>query len=317
MQKSYEREIINKFPYPIASRFIRLRTRQCKKPGFPRLDRILNTAEIITRYLAIIVINECREQLETHSELQGTLPKGYISPLKRPSWGHWISFIREGLRWLQPLGIELTMPEIHDFWFNHKLKPTPAAIALDSLVNMRNKSIGHNFQGLQEDEYDYLCTETWDKLTLVLESLDFLLGYKLRFIHRVEVTNIRRKDTVFIHEYSSAIGCMDDFEADDEHLSKLMETEATLLLNSNTRKYLNLEPLLVYENTAGSAPDIFFFCDMDSPQKAHYEACKHGGSFDLNKNEEKASKNSKERKARMVDELIHLMRLFSGEEVTA
>lgn len=312
MQKRFEREIISSFPYPIASRFIRLRTRQCKKPSYARLNHIFGTAEIITRYLAVIVISECRAQLESNSDLEGRFLREFIIPIKRPSWGHWIAFIREGLRWLLQLQVELTVPELHDFWFNHRLKPTKAATLLSELVSMRNEEIGHNFQGLQESEYESLCDETWYKLSVVLEALDFLPDYELRFIHRIEVSNIRRQPTVFIHEYSSAIGCIDDFEAgDDDEQGQLLETEATLLLNPETRRYLNLEPFLIYENIIGRAPDIFFYIGMTMPEKAQYEACKHGGKFNLNEIDPKSS--GEQHKVRMIDELQHFITLFSRE----
>ena len=315
MQKRYEREIISNFPYPIASRFTRLRTRQCKNAGYARLDNIFGTAEVITRYLALIVISECREQLETHPELIGQFPFPFAEQIQRPSWGQWVGFIREGLRWLHQQQVDLVMPELHDFWFNAKLKPTANAIALDALVSMRNEKTGHNFQGLRESEYEPLCTDTWEKLSTVLEALSFLMDYELRFIDRIEVSNIRRQPTVFIHEYSTAIGCMDDFEACDECDKKFMETEATLLLNPDTRRYINLEPFIVYNNTAGKAPDVFFYSGMDSPSNAKYVACKHGGEFKLN--QDIKSTQGKKQLERMADELQHLISIFSTEKEVA
>ena len=317
MQKCYERKIISSFPYPIATRFTRLRTRQCKNAGYARLDNIFGTAEVITRYLALIVIAECRAQLETHPELKDKFPLPFAQQIKRPSWGQWVGFIREGLRWLHQQQVDLVMPELHDFWFNSTLKPTTNATALESLVSMRNEKTGHNFQGLRENEYEPLCADTWEKLSTVLESLGFLFDYELRFIDRIEVSNIRRHPTVFIHEYSTAIGGIDDFEACDERLDTFMETEATLLLNPNTRRYINLEPLMVYNKTAGKAPDVFFYSGMDKPDTAKYEACKHGGDFKLNKNIN--SEQGRKHLERMAEELQHLIDLFTTktEEVTA
>lgn len=309
MQKQYERKIMNSFPYPIASRFTRLRTKQCRNAGYDRLSHIFGTAEVITRYLAIIVISECHKYLEKNDKLEGVTPPTFAEHIKRPSWGHWLGFIRNGLKWLHQQQVELTMPELHDFWFNTRQKPTMAANALNSLISIRNRKSAHNLKGLRENEYEPLCAETWENLSLVLEALSFLSDYELRFIHKIEVNNVRRRPTTFIHEYSSGIGCMDDFEADDECKSKFMESESTLLLSPKTHRYLNLEPLMIYENTSGKAPDIFFYEGMDKPEKAHYSACKHGGKFSLNDSD--TNTKGRQRRERVAEELQYLLDLFS------
>lgn len=308
MEKRYEREIIDNFPYPIAACFTRLRTRQCKQPSYERLNHIFITAERISRYLASIVISECRAHMEIHAELVGQCPLLFVEHIKNPSWGNWVRFIREGLIWLHQQQVDLIMPELHDFWFNAGLKPTKAVHALDVLVNIRNDNTAHHLSGLHDNEYPPLCEDTWEKLTIILEALAFLPHYELRFMHKIAVHNIRRRPLVYLHEYSSARGANDDFEADDESKSNLLESEATFLVDPQTRRYLNLEPLMVYEEDAGIAADVFFYKKMSRPENARYAACKKGGKFSLKK---KNSRQNTQRREYMIEEWQHLLNLFS------
>lgn len=311
MDKDYEREIIDNFPYPIATCFTRLRTPKYRNAGSERLKHILITAERVSRYLALIVISECREHMEAHSELMGSCPLPFVKEIKSPSLGCWVGFGREGLRWLHQQQVDLVMPELHDFWFTARLKPTPAAKALNELVEIRNKTQGHDFSGLDEKEYQGFCKKAWGKLTIVLEVLAFLPRYELRFMHKIVVHHLRRQPITYLHDYSTGGGANDYFEGDEENRVKPMESEATLLLNPQTRRYLNLEPLMIFESMAGDAEDVFFFDTMNHPENAQYVACKHGGKFSLNK---KYSKQDAQRREHLVAELQHLLDLFSPSD---
>lgn len=231
MEKDYKREVINNFPYPIASCFTRLHTPKYRNVGYKRLKHIFTIAERISRYLASIVISECREHMEAHPELTGQCPISLTQHIKRPSWGHWVHFGRDGLKWLYQQQADIVIPELYGFWFNENVKPkTPAAKALTELVRIRNKKLGHTFNDLSDREYQELCEETWEKLKIILEALAFLPQYELRFMHKIVVRHFRKQPITYLHDYSTGYGAHDDFEGDEEHQAKPMESEAALLL---------------------------------------------------------------------------------------
>jgi hypothetical protein len=75
-------------------------------------------------------------------------------------------------------------------------------------------------------------------------------------------------------------------------------------MNVESRRHLNLDPLLIYESSAGKAPDLFFYNGLKKPDVAEYAACNHGGHF--------LSLES-ERAAELSEELENLVVLFSSK----
>lgn len=127
-------EIIKTYPYPIASIFSRLGTVECLDPGDRRLNCILDTAEAVSRFLCALVLCLCRDQGEKHSE-PAPLNADFLQNFKRPSWGHWMEFSRDGLKWLaqrkaqDPLALQLA-----GFFFEPIPKESPAIQALGRLL---------------------------------------------------------------------------------------------------------------------------------------------------------------------------------------
>lgn len=279
MQRRYIKRITHEFPYPIVTHFIKLRTDECLEAGSLRLEYLLKTSEAITRYLGIIVISECRELAEQHPEWICDFPLPLAQQIKRPAWGTWLGFIREGLRWLQQHNAALLMPELHDFYFTGKLKPTPAAKAMEQALVLRNALSHHKIEAMLQHEFVALCDEIYALLTTVLEALEFLVDYPLSFVNQIEVQKNRTQDANFYHRFKSIMGESEEFYGERDNLDFYMDTKATVLLNPDSKKFLNLDPLLVYEEAAGKAKDVFFYNGMSSPTTAHYIACKHGKAF--------------------------------------
>jgi hypothetical protein len=305
MKERYVREIIAGFPYPIVANFIKLGTDECLDHGPLRLQYILSTAEAISRFLGIVTLCECRELLE---DRQAKLPSSLVTDFHKrfgaPSWGSWIHFTREGLKWLMSSEVKLTMPEVTSFYFKKPPAESRAAVALGRLLTIRNELSHQKLSAMHGQEFSILCEETYPLLEEVLESLGFLLDYELAFISQIEVDRKRKRPPTFLHRLSKLIGDSLAFRGDRKALNEYMDSSAILLLNTEDRRYLNLDPLLVREETAGKAPDIFFFNGLKKSDVALYAACNQGGSF--------LSSDSR-RFGEMGRELQNLVDLFSAK----
>jgi len=280
MKERYAREIMSSFPYPVASSFVRLRTDECLDPGPLRLKYILATAEAIARFCGIIALCECREYIErTGSVPPKSLGNDFSRMFQRPSWGSWMHFAREGLKWLKAEDEKLCCAEITDFYLDSKGKESEAVQALGKLLTFRNQLSHDKIKAMHPHHFSELCDQTYPLLEAVLEAMDFLLDYELVFISQIEVHKRRKHEADFLHRLKVINGHSDDFHGGRDHRTSFMESGNMVLRNIDTAEYLNLDPLLVYEDAAGKAPDIFFYNGMKKPQSAEYAACKHGGGF--------------------------------------
>lgn len=279
MQARQIRTITNDYPYPIVSSFVKLRTDECLDPSPLRLKYILSTIEAITRFVGVIVISECRDFAENHPEIETSFSPLFQQQIKRPSWGIWLGFIREGLRWLQQHKAKLLISELYDFYFTTDQKPTKVAQALEKALNIRNALSHEKITAMLQHEFADLCNATYPLLSLVLKALNFLPNYPLTFVSHIEVRKQRKQSANFYHRFKHIVGKSEDFDGERNTFDFYMDSKATLIYNPDTHRFLNLDPLLVYEEAAGKGADVFFFNGMNSPTKAHYTACKHGGVF--------------------------------------
>lgn len=298
--------VIEKYPYPITSKFSRLGTPECQKLGDRRMLSILGTAEAVSCFLCALILCLCRDKAENKG-LASTAILSADSTLKlmRPSWGTWMQFSREGLSWLlserdsDPLTSELAK-----FFLKHPPKNTPseAADALKRLLETRN-AIHHNKRPIHTDgQIEEVCEETYPDLIKIIESLNFLENYYLDFVSEIEVTKRRRQDPSFNHTFGRILGDRQELRwIYKNYPSTILENSAVIFRRSDDKSYLNLDPLLVREERAGSAPDLFFFNGMKDPSSIYYSACKQGGKFESNK-----SKRGKE----LAEEMANLLSLL-------
>lgn len=311
LKERYVREIISGFPYPVVAYFIKLGTDECLDPGPLRLQYILATAEAISRFLGVVVLCECRELLEVQGlEPPPALSADFEKRFKAPSWGNWIHFTREGLKWLDSRRVDLTMPDLVPFYFKKIPEESSAATALGRLLTFRNGLSHQKISAMHAQEFTHLCEETYPLLEEALEALSFLLDYELAFISQIEVHRKRKSAPMFLHRLSKLIGDSIAFRGDRKKLDAYMDSGAVLLLNAGNRRYLNLDPLLVWEEAAGKAPDIFFFNGTKKAGVCNYAACNQGGGF-------VSSECQEGRWEALAGEIRHLLSLFAskaGEE---
>ncbi|MFC1896616.1 hypothetical protein ACFL0Q_08185, partial [Thermodesulfobacteriota bacterium] len=279
MKDRYVREIIAGFPYPIVAYFMKLGTDECLDPGWLRLKYILATAEAISRFLGIVVLCECRELQEKNSaEVPTSLVVDFEKKFKTPGWGNWTHFTREGLRWLDAHQVEQTTPELVSFYFKRVPAESSAASALGKLLTIRNGLSHEKIKAMHASDFHSLCEETYPPLEEVLEALDFLLNYELAFVSQIEVNKRRKRAPSFLHRFSRLIGSSDAFPGARETLDSFLDSSSILLIDTENRRHLNLDPLLIYEASAGKAPDIFFYNGLKKPGVAEYSGCHRGGN---------------------------------------
>lgn len=279
MKLSYQNQVRIAFPYPISSMYTKLGTDECLDSGPLRFQYLWKTNEAICRFLGTIVLCECRNLIENNPNLASSFPPNLLQSFQRPTGGIWLQIIREGLKYLHQHQATLLMPELYGFYFNSNQKPTEAATALNDVLTQRNAYNHDTLKALHTHEFDQLCQYSQPLIETTLEALDFLLDYQLVFISQVKVEQNRKQPSDYQHYIKNITGANDDFLGTRNHLNFNMDTQATLLLNPESKRYLNLDPLLVYDATAGKAPDVFFYNGMKNPNNAEYSACKHGEKF--------------------------------------
>jgi hypothetical protein len=306
MKERYIREILASFPYPIVAFFSKLRTDECFDPGPLRLKYILSTGETVARFLGTVILCECREYLERRMEpAPPSLSADFLHRFRRPAWGNWMHFSREGLRWLMNRNVSLTMPETAGFCFSESGGETEAVHALGKLLTIRNGLNHEKIQAFRPSDYHDLCDETFALLETVLDALEFLLDYELVFINQIEVNKRRKNPPLFLHRLSVLMGNSDAFPGERQQLKEFMDSRSIFLLNVEERRHMNLVPLLVYESAAGKAPDIFFYNGFEKPESVEYSACNHGGSF-MSGDSDQADE--------FREEIANIIALFSAEQ---
>jgi hypothetical protein len=117
----------------------------------------------------------------------------------------------------------------------------------------------------------------------------------------------RRREAAYRHRFKNILGSSDDFHGDRHTLPDFHDSTSIILANLEGGASLNLDPLLAHEETAGKAPDIFFYNGMKAPDKAEYAACKHGGNFI-------STELEPERAAEIGDELAAFVNLFTEQQ---
>jgi hypothetical protein len=297
-------QIINSLPYPITCIFSRLGTVDCLKLDNRRLNYILDTAEAASRFLGVLVLCLCRDQ----GELSGDavhLNIDSLQKLKKPTWGYWIEFSREGLKWLaqqdtsNPLAGQLV-----NFFFKRIPKESPAIQAMGRLLTIRNDIVHKNEPILYAPQLQDLCEKTYADLKILIKALGFLADYNLSCVDQINVWKRRHHEPDFSHSLVRISAGHCDFRAAEKSYKQPLETRSVIFRQGDTGPYLNLDPLLIYDYKSGAAPDLFFFNGMKNPQAINYVACKQGIGFDS---------GNKTRAAELAEEMQNLMRVLAPD----
>lgn len=311
MKDSYARMIIRDFPFPIAAPYKKLKCDEFLEPGALRLKQLLTTGEAITRFLGVLGLCAVRATIERGEGVDPphlALSADFGQRFKRISWGTWLHLGRECQRWLIDVDEAHFMPELADFFFKRPARPSAAQEALNQLVSLRNGLSHERLQAMYTHEFQQYCDEAESCLDPALEALAFLAHYELQFVREIGVNKPRRQTPVFDHKLKLLIGESDKFDGARETYSEPLDCQAVVLWHRDGKRFLNLEPLLVYEEGAGKAADLFFYNGMDRPERAEYVACNHGGRFTLDARSAPAL--APKRAEELTAELAHLIGMF-------
>ncbi len=308
IDRGFQRRIASAFPYPIAVSFKRIYTADAIKSDETRLYRILSAAEVIAVFLGSVVLCECRDMVEKIGCRPSDVLSGDIlRQINKPSFGSWIFFIREGLKWLSANSFELTVKELPDFYFKKKNKESDSAVSLIRLVEFRNDFVHGRLKNTNPNEFKTLCNEAYGHLSTILQSLAFLESYMLFYANPIVVYKRRLKKPNFLHTLNLLIGESDEFCAENRDFPDPTESNDVILLNESYNKFLNLTPFIVYEEYAVNNGDLFYYNGYHDIERLGitYAPFKQGKSFKL------AEMYDIDKQGMLVEEFYNLLSCFS------
>jgi hypothetical protein len=300
------RHVSERYPYPIARWVKLLSTSEYARPSRERLDRTHDAAESVARFLAAILIGECRAILERRAPAATPGPlKRIPSAVQSPSFGGWVAVARELGTWLWTSGATLIIPPLLDFCYLADGRPAPGHAALERLKDGRNKLEHFNRVPETPDEIEAACDEAMRDLDEVLSELAWMESVSLAQMCEIQVQKRRRYPPRFMHLLSHLSGPLPDGEAATHDLDNYRESDAVTVQLREDSGYVNLEPLYVFEKNAGKAADLFFLNGV-SNGALEYVGCKVGRKF-------LTSDSRCRRRDEFREELQYLVALFSSK----
>jgi len=224
-------------PVPIAVSYRRIRA--CHALDAKRLKHILQTAEMTARLLGVVVLANLRDELKAGRMASAPATGRFIEALRRPSYGHWMEIVREGVKLFRQS--ELFIPELEPLVFKGASPARPYEL-LSELLTLRNRFAHGDMSG---PEITRACTDAEKDVTEVLARLDFFEAYPFYFVRRVRVRKRALAPCRYTHEFWLLNGPYADPEAVSEEREWHTDTDEVILQRADNR-FLNLDPLLLY-----------------------------------------------------------------------
>lgn len=267
-------------PYPIATSMRRIRA--CHDKDAKRLKYVLQAAEMTARFLAIVVLTDLREGLRKEA-LEASEPLArFADHLRRPSFGHWIEILREGVRVLAEWD-DAFMPELRELVFARKLgSPGKGLALLQDIVSVRNR-FAHGDMGPAEIAKS--CDELEKMMAELLRAMDFIEDYMPYYVKTVNVHRRRLEASKFSHQFWLLAGAYQDPEAIFSEREWHTDTE-DFILEKEAGGFLNLHPMYLYldaeryDEASGIRPDLYVMNGFERKKqgwKIHYLPCGTSG----------------------------------------
>ncbi|MCU1348427.1 MAG: hypothetical protein JWO56_1457 [Acidobacteria bacterium] len=292
-----------KLPYTIAQSVKVLFTSELSKPSLDRLQRTMIAGETLTRFLAFIVLAECREVLEgVNAPAPPPAFRNIRNDLARPTFGSWLGVVLGGGSWLRQVGRASATADVARYLFNDDGSPTAANRALGALKSDRNDVAHHKRDLSTATKMQDVCAEVFDALCVAIEAAGFLDRSVLVLTKGIDATKKRRLAPVFRHSIAPLIGPVAGFGGQFASLGDPHDSNNVILKYEGG--YLNLDPFYVFEECGGPA-DVFFFNGFGSAQNIEYVGCRVGWTFD-------SRAAACARADDLWSELTHLIGLFGG-----
>ena len=278
MQEKNTDEIIRQYPYPIAILYRIASGLNLKEDPDKKLEYILQTAESAARLVGIIALAELialkeKKNMEIHNSIKTDFKKN----IRRPGFGIWMNFAREGLVFLQDTGAGIVIPELSDLFYENR-KESEFKIALDKLIKLRNAIAHHKVVLDTKDKQESAAAISLNYLHTALHRLEFLRQVSFGYIKSIEVNKKPRQNPEFLHKGKTLKG---DSIGKGINLSSTLhsfkETD-TVIIRYDAENYLNLYPFYIYEESAGDAADVFYYNGTEG-KRLEYIGIDPGGKF--------------------------------------
>lgn len=283
MDRQLIRRIENDYPYPVALEFRRLNTKEYLALDENRLRQILKISEAAIHLLSLISVVDL---LENCTRSVVNIPYSFIREFPvmftRTSFGKWISLTRECIKIFHLNKIQMFMNELSEYFIDEKGSESDSLKAFNILTSIRNK-LSHPQFTLTNKIIEDFCAETEKHLETILSKLEFLTYYSFLYVDHISVKYRKWDNPSFFHTFSEVIGNSSEFNAYNKILHEMVNTPAIIIVRDlEQKKYLNLDPLIVYSNEGeNKIPDIFMYVDWEKGKSAKYKPVWNGGALNL------------------------------------
>jgi hypothetical protein len=237
--------IIKSFPWPIGVELRRLFSASMRQLDRMRLDQIFKTIERTMQFISFVMISQLwLEKKEKKIEVPESLSKEFQNRVLVLSMGNYTWLIRAIGSLYQEKSVPWFMTEMSEH-FDKKF-----FAALDFWVPERNE-IGHYQINLTQEDIEKRCVEYEEKLIYILQSIAFLVKYKLVSVREIKVIHHKNQDARFNHIIDLLNSSDSDFKAQELEENKFAESHSVLLMKSlkTFDEYLNLSPLIIDTNS--------------------------------------------------------------------
>lgn len=278
MTPEIEEIVKKKYPYPISSAYMEVLGSENISS---KIDRILELSEIISRFLAFVSLAEMIKNINNSNIAP---PKSMISDfklkMKRPSFGNWIEFAREGFKWSLNNKVTITIKEFTGLFFDNRGNETKFLECFNKILQLRNGLRHGKVAPSSKGEFETIERVLTGFLKIILENLLFLENVTFGLIKTIEIEKKPRKEAVFFHRGKNLKG--ESFKINlEEKFNDYQETGCVILKYDDRGNYLNLFPFYIHEDTNVKAEDIFFYNGSSDERKFEYVGCRNGGSLTI------------------------------------
>ncbi len=231
MPQLNDQTIRRRLPHPVAAAWQRVST---APNDADRINRLIACNEIVLRTLvAMLLPDYLRGPVDEHVE-------NAIKKLEKPSGGTWLNLVRSLIR---ALGTRQDpnpfIPQVREWYYTASGKLTPAARALDTIVQMRNLVV-HDDAVVTPARTKESVTKLQASVHAAISSMDWMLGYRPFRVLTIEPT--RRK--TFTGKVQFLTGLAEENEPKTGEWDAFLVKDSVYLANPGGTALLELSPFL-------------------------------------------------------------------------
>lgn len=233
--------IIRNFPWPIGVELRRLFSGSMRLLDRGRLDQLFKTIERTMQFLSFVLVAQLwEERLKRNIELPNEFTSQFQSRFYTLTLGNYSWLIRAICKIFTQTNTDHFIIEKNTSLNNKFFE------LLDFWVPERNE-IGHYQINLTTDEIERRCVEYEEKLTHILQSIAFLVNYKLVTVRQISVLRKKHRDASFNHFMDLLNSSDSDFKGTEVQHQVFADSNSVLLLKNfqTPDEYLNLSPLII------------------------------------------------------------------------